>query len=220
MKYLQLLLVTLLLPVALWADGWDTQYKQIEQSIRQPQFADREFNITKYGAKPTAKAAINQKAINKAIETCSKAGGGKVIVPEGTFLTGAITMKSHVNLVVEKGATLQFAFEPDLYPIVLTRWEGLDCWNLSPCIYAYGETDIAITGDGVVDGGGSRETWWPWCGAPKYGWKEGMISQRGGSRARLLKMAEDGVDMNERRFTKEDGLRPQLINFKIGRAHV
>lgn len=93
MKYLQLLLVTLLLPVALWADGWDTQYKQIEQSIRQPQFADREFNITKYGAKPTAKAAINQKAINKAIETCSKAGGGKVIVPEGTFLTGAITMK-------------------------------------------------------------------------------------------------------------------------------
>ena len=213
MKYLQLLLVTLLLPVALWADGWDTQYKQIEQSIRQPQFADREFNITKYGAKPTAKAAINQKAINKAIETCSKAGGGKVIVPEGTFLTGAITMKSHVNLVVEKGATLQFAFEPDLYPIVLTRWEGLDCWNLSPCIYAYGETDIAITGDGVVDGGGSRETWWPWCGAPKYGWKEGMISQRGGSRARLLKMAEDGVDMNERRFTKEDGLRPQLINF-------
>ena len=134
MKYLQLLLVTLLLPVALWADGWDTQYKQIEQSIRQPQFADREFNITKYGAKPTAKAAINQKAINKAIETCSKTGGGKVIVPEGTFLTGAITMKSHVNLVVEKGATLQFAFEPDLYPIVLTRWEGLDCWNLSPCI--------------------------------------------------------------------------------------
>lgn len=212
MKYLQLLLAFLLMPLTAWADGWDTQYRQIEQSIRQPKFADREFNITKYGAKPSAKAAANQKAINKAIAACSKAGGGRVVVPAGTFNTGAITLKSHVNLVVEKGATLQFAFEPDLYPVVLTRWEGLDCWNISPCIYAYQETDIAITGEGVVDGGGSRETWWPWCGAPKYGWKEGTISQRNGSRARLLKMAEDGVDMNERRFTKEDGLRPQLIN--------
>ena len=212
MKYLQLLLAFLLAPFTAWADGWDTQYRQIEQSIRQPKFADREFNITKYGAKPAAKAAVNQKAINRAIAACSKAGGGRVVVPAGTFNTGAITLKSHVNLVVEEGATLQFAFEPDLYPVVLTRWEGLDCWNISPCIYAYQETDIAITGKGVIDGGGSRDTWWPWCGATKYGWKEGTVSQRNGSRARLLKMAEDGVDMNERRFTKEDGLRPQLIN--------
>ena len=212
MKYLQLLLAFLLAPFTVWADGWDTQYRQIEQSIRQPKFADREFNITKYGAKPAAKAAVNQKAINRAIAACSKAGGGRVVVPAGTFNTGAITLKSHVNLVVEEGATLQFAFEPDLYPVVLTRWEGLDCWNISPCIYAYQETDIAITGKGVIDGGGSRDTWWPWCGATKYGWKEGTVSQRNGSRARLLKMAEDGVDMNERRFTKEDGLRPQLIN--------
>ena len=212
MKYLQLLLAFLLAPFTAWADGWDTQYRQIEQSIRQPKFADREFNITKYGAKPAAKAAVNQKAINRAIAACSKAGGGRVVVPAGTFNTGAITLKSHVNLVVEEGATLQFAFEPELYPVVLTRWEGLDCWNISPCIYAYQETDIAITGKGVIDGGGSRDTWWPWCGATKYGWKEGTVSQRNGSRARLLKMAEDGVDMNERRFTKEDGLRPQLIN--------
>ena len=212
MKYLQLLLAFLLAPFTVWADGWDTQYRQIEQSIRQPKFADREFNITKYGAKPAAKAAVNQKAINRAIAACSKAGGGRVVVPAGTFNTGAITLKSHVNLVVEEGATLQFAFEPELYPVVLTRWEGLDCWNISPCIYAYQETDIAITGKGVIDGGGSRDTWWPWCGATKYGWKEGTVSQRNGSRARLLKMAEDGVDMNERRFTKEDGLRPQLIN--------
>ena len=213
MKYLHLLLLCLLFPAVAMADGWETTYKQIEKSIRQPQFANRDFKITKYGASTTATAAVNQKAINKAIAACSKAGGGRVIVPAGTFNTAAITLLSHVNLVVEKGAVLQFTFEPELYPVVLTRWEGLDCWNISPCIYAYKQTDVAITGEGTIDGGGTRETWWPWCGAAKYGWKEGMISQRNGARPRLLKMAEDGVDMNERRFGPTDGLRPQLINF-------
>ena len=213
MKYLKLLLLCLLFPVAALADGWETQYKQIEQSIRQPKFADREFLVTKYGASPEASAADNQKAINKAIDACHKAGGGRVVVPAGTYNTGAITLKSNVNLEVQKGATLLFAFQPELYPIVPTRWEGLDCWNLSPCIYAYKATDVAITGEGTIDGGGTNETWWKWCGATHYGWKEGTISQRNGSRARLLKMAEDGVPMDERRFGPEDGLRPQLINF-------
>ena len=122
---------------------------------------------------------------------------------------------SHVNLVVEKDAVLKFAFEPDLYPIVPTRWEGIDCRNLSPCIYAYKQTDIAVTGEGTIDGSGANDTWWPWNGNPRFGFKEGMISQRGGSRARLLKNAEDGVPMDQRIFTKEDGLRPQLINFYL-----
>ena len=212
MKSLRLLLLCLMFPVLAMADGWDTQYKQIEKSIRLPKLSDKVFNITKYGASPKATAAANQKAINKAIEACSKAGGGKVVVPAGTFNTGAITMKSKVNLVVEKGATLLFAFEPELYPVVPTRWEGLDCWNISPCIYAYKQNDIAITGEGVIDGGGTNETWWKWCGAPRYGWRTGMIGQNMGSRAKLLKQAEDGVDMNERRFGPKDGLRPQLIN--------
>ncbi len=202
-----------MMPLAAAADGWDDLYRQIEQNIRQPEFADSEYPIAKYGASPDASAADNQKAINKAIEACSKAGGGRVVVAGGTYNTGAITMLSKVNLVIEAGATLQFVFQPELYPIVPTRWEGLDCWNLSPCIYAYKQTDVAITGEGTIDGGGTNETWWKWCGAPAYGWTEGTISQRNGSRANLMKMAEDGVPMDERRFGPEDGLRPQLINF-------
>ena len=126
MKYLHLLLLCLFFPLASSANIWETQYKQIEQSIRQPEFANKEFVITKYGAKPEAKAAVNQKAINKAIAACSKAGGGKVIIPAGKWNTGAIELKSKVNLVIEEGATLQFVFEPELYPIVPTRWEGID----------------------------------------------------------------------------------------------
>lgn len=213
MKYIHLLIILLFIPCAAMANAWDTQYKQIEKNIRQPEFKDKSYNITDFGASTKAKAADNQKAINKAIATCSKNGGGRVVIPEGTFITGAITMLSRVNLHIEKNGVLLFAFQPELYPIVPTRWEGLDCWNLQPCVYAYKQTDIAITGQGTIDGGGENDTWWKWCGKDHYGWKEGIISQKSGSRARLLKMAEDGVDMNERKFGPQDGLRPQLINF-------
>ena len=217
------LVLSLLVPVLAIAQGWDeAMYKQIEQSIREPQFADKTYTITKYGASPDATAAKNQKAIQKAIDQCSKKGGGKVIVPAGQkFLTGAITLKSGVNLVIEDGAVLEFAFEPELYPIVETSWEGLECFNLSPCVYAFGAKDIAITGKGTIDGGGSNDTWWPWNGNPRFGWKEGMISQRIESRPRLLKNGEDGIPMYnekgerspERVFGPKDGLRPQLVSF-------
>ena len=221
-RFLPLLLLTLLVPIAGVANEWDAAvYQQIEQSIQSPQISGKDYVITKFGAKPDASAAENQKAIQKAIDKCSKKGGGRVVVPAGRFLTGAIHLKSHVNLHIEEGATLLFAFEPELYPIVETTWEGLDCFNLSPCIYANGQTDIAITGKGTIDGGGSKETWWPWCGAPHYGWKEGGISQSREARPRLLCCGEDGVPMRdeqglpmkERSFGPQDGLRPQMVNF-------
>ncbi|MDE6333211.1 MAG: glycoside hydrolase, partial [Muribaculaceae bacterium] len=152
MKKLKLLLIMLLCGVSASADIWTDEYRQVEQSIEQPSFADRTFNITRYGAKPGADAKKNQKAINKAIAACTKAGGGKVVIPAGTFETGAITLLDNVNLVVEEGATLLFAFRPELYPVVPTRWEGLDCWNLSPCIYAKDARNVAITGKGTIDG--------------------------------------------------------------------
>jgi polygalacturonase/rhamnogalacturonyl hydrolase YesR len=209
-----MLLCTLVI-LSAQAKGWnDQQYKQIEQSIRVPQFANKDYVITKFGAKTTNTAAKNQKAIQKAIDKCSQKGGGRVIIPAGQkFLTAAIQLKNGVNLVVEEEAILEFAFQPELYPIVPTRWEGLDCWNLSPLIYAYQAKDIAITGKGTIDGGGSNETWWPWCGSKKFGMKEGGIAQNMGARAKLLQQAEDGVDMDQRRFGPTDGLRPQMINF-------
>ena len=215
MRKLLSLLTLCIVALTAQAKGWDDQqYKQIEQSIRMPQFADKVYDITKYGAKTTNTAAKNQKAIQKAIDKCSKKGGGRVVIPAGQkFLTAAIQLKSGVNLEVQEGAVLEFAFEPELYPIVPTRWEGLDCWNLSPLIYAYQARDIAITGKGTIDGGGTNDTWWPWCGSKKFGMKEGGIAQNMGARARLLKQAEDGVDMDQRRFGPTDGLRPQMINF-------
>ncbi|MCR5680760.1 MAG: glycoside hydrolase family 88 protein [Prevotella sp.] len=234
-RTIRTLLLMLLAPLAIMANEWNAQlYEKIERSIIEPKFADKVFLITKFGAVPDnlasdkltqkQKAQANQKAIQKAIDKCSKKGGGHVVVPAGcTFLTGAIEMKSGVNLEVQEGATLQFVFEPDLYPIVETSWEGLDCFNLSPCIYAFRADDFAITGKGTIDGGGSNETWWKWCGAAHFGWTEGTISQKAEARPRLLRNGEDGVPMfdergnrtPERTFGPKDGLRPQLISFNL-----
>ena len=217
MKKLASLIISLIATAAtstVTADNsFDQACKEIESHISAPAFPDRSFDITRFGAKTGAKAEKNQKAINKAIEKCSKSGGGYVIVPAGVYETGAIRLLSGVNLKVDSGAVLQFVFRPELYPVVATRWEGLDCHNLSPCIYAFEATNTGISGKGTIDGCGSNDTWWKWCGKKRYGWTEGEISQSNGSRARLLKMAEDGIDKDERRFGPEDGLRPQLINF-------
>ena len=220
---LLLSLVALSQAPSLRAQAWDDMlYRQIEQSICLPRMAETEYPITRFGARPDRSAAKNQRAIQRAIDKCSAQGGGRVTIPAGQrFLTGALTLKSGVNLVVEEGARLEFAFEPELYPIVPTSWEGLECYNLQPCIYAYEAEDIAITGRGTIDGGGTPQTWWPWCGNPKYGWHEGLPSQRLGGRERMLRNGEDGVPLTDekgrrhplRTFTAQDGMRPQLVNF-------
>ena len=222
-KLLRTMLLLCLTPFAasLEASEWnDLEYKQIEQSIQAPKLVDKVYLITKYGADPKATAAENQKAIQRAIDKCAKKGGGRVVVPAGwTFQTGALRLKSGVNLEVQERAVLEFVFQPELYPVVETSWEGLDCYNLSPCVYAFQAHDIAITGQGTLDGGGSAETWWPWCGSPRFGWKEGMVSQKAEARPRLLQNGEDGVPMRDeqgqptpqRTFTAKDGLRPQLV---------
>ena len=222
-KFLQIVMLCMLTPLLATAQQWnEAQYRQIEQSIRTPKFADKAYVITKYGAKTDNTAAKNQKAIQKAIDLCSKKGGGRVVVPAGQkFLTGAIELKSGVNLEVQENAVLEFVFEPALYPIVETSWEGLECFNLSPCVYAFKAKDIAITGKGTIDGGGSNDTWWPWNGNKRFGWKEGQTSQRNMGRPRLLQAGEDGIPMYdekgkrspERVFTEKDRLRPQLVSF-------
>ena len=138
-RIFQIAMLCVLTPLLAAAQQWDeAQYRQIEQSIRTPHFADKAYVITQYGAKTTNTAAKNQKAIQKAIDLCSKKGGGRVVIPANQkFLTGAIQLKSGVNLEVQEGAVLEFAFQPELYPIVETSWEGLECFNLSPCVYAF-----------------------------------------------------------------------------------
>lgn len=178
-----------------------------------PEFCADTFNIVSFGASHDAEAMVNQKAILAAIDSCNVVGGGCVLIPEGDWITGPIQLKSNVNLVVSKNAHLRFSKNyEDYLPAVLTRWEGVDCYNLKPLIYAYGATNIAITGEGVIDGQGSTENWWYMKGRPQYGWKEGLISQEHVGRPRLLEADRNEVPVEERVMGIEDGLRPQLVN--------
>ena len=146
--------------------GWE-QLPNILAEIKAPVFADRDFDITDFGAKAGGRTKCT-KAIKKAISACNKAGGGRVLVPAGTFLTGPVHLKSNVNFHVSKGATLVFSddFE-DYLPQVLVRWEGVECMNYSPLIYAYECENIGITGEGTINGQGP--TWWAWRGEKETG---------------------------------------------------
>ncbi len=192
------------------SNAWETEYKQILARIVPPKFKNKDYKITKFGAKSDGKTLATD-AIRKAIDECSKKGGGRVVVPAGTFLTGAVHLKSNVNLYISKGATLKFSMNPqDYLPIVHTRWEGMELMHLSPFIYAYEQENIAVTGDGTLDGQG-KSFFWKWHGNPRYGGNPDVLSQKE-ARARLYKMMDENVPLEQRIFGGEkDYLRPQFI---------
>ena len=140
--------------------GWD-QVPQILSKIKAPTFQNLDFNVTKYGAVGDGTTDCTD-AFKQAIDAANKAGGGRVVVPPGTFLTGAITLESNVNLYVSKDATIKFSQDPSKYPIVLTQDGGMEIYNYSPFIYANGAENIAITGEGILDGQADNTHWWPW----------------------------------------------------------
>lgn len=190
----------------------------IVKSIEEPIIADKVYRITDFGARTDNDAVENARAINSAIVKANSEGGGRVVVPYGSWLTGPITLLSHVELNIEGGAVLRFSTNRDLYlPAVRTRWEGIDCYNVRPLIYAADATDVALTGDGTIDGQASNDNWWYSCGATKYGWKEGLLKTNNGNdytgRPKLGTMEQHQVSVEERRMGIIDALRPQLINF-------
>jgi unsaturated rhamnogalacturonyl hydrolase len=132
--------------------GWDA-LPQILSHIHAPVFADKNFPITDYGAKADGMTDCTD-AIRQAIEACNKAGGGHVIVPDGTFRTGGIRLLSNVDLHLADNATLQFVVNLSEYPKTLVRHEGVERTDVAPPIYAFEQENIGITGNGTIDGGG------------------------------------------------------------------
>ncbi|MBK8811879.1 MAG: glycoside hydrolase family 28 protein [Acidobacteria bacterium] len=190
-------------------DPWKTEYPRIMARIKAPKFKKRDYPVTKFGAVGDGKTLCTG-AFRKAIETCHKSGGGRVVVPAGDWLTGAIHLKSNVNLHVQKGATIRFSTNPNDYlPLVHTRWEGMELMHISPLIYAYGQTNIAVTGAGTLDGQG-KAFFWKWHGNPRYGGDPDVISQKA-ARARLYELMDRNAPLAERIFGVGHYLRPQFI---------
>jgi len=184
----------------------------IRNAIVVPSFPDAVFNIKDFGAINDGTFDCTS-AINNAIKACNDSGGGKVLIPAGTYKTGAIHLLSNVNLHISENATLSFSTDPNHYlPEVFTRWEGLEIMGYSPLIYAYQQENIAITGKGTIDGNGDNQTWWPWKG-PKSDahWDiiPGEVQQP--ARKKLMADAEAGVPVSERHYSDGAFLRPPFV---------
>ncbi len=162
-------------------------------------FPDKEFNIIDFGAIGDGLVDCTE-AFRNAIEACHNDGGGRVVVPDGTYLTGAIHLKSNVNLYVSKNATVKFSQNPiDYLPVVYTRFEGTECYNYSPPIYAFEQQNIALTGSGTLDGGGDKEHWWQWT----------QLDDRDVSQ--LRQQAENNIPVEQRIYGDGHYLRPNMI---------
>jgi polygalacturonase len=187
--------------------AWDTVPKILER-IKPPKFRNHDFDVTKFGAIADNKTDCTD-AFAKAITACS-VHGGRVIVPKGQFLTGAITLKSNVNLYISRDATVRFTHDTAKYPVVFTRYEGTELMNYSPFIYAFEQTNLGITGEGTIDGNADCENWWPWAGGMRCG-PQGKAHTLTADRNMLHNMAERGVAPNERVFGPGHYLRPLFI---------
>ncbi len=184
-------------------DPWD-RVPRILARIKPPRFPRRCFDITDHGGVGDG-VTKNTAAFAAAIRACNRAGGGRVIVPPGRYLTGAIHLRSNVDLHVQEGATVLFSMDPkDYLPVVLTRWEGTECYNYSSFVYAYGQHDLAITGKGTLDGQGMDGPWKSW-------------RDPGGGQAadqeELRRMGTEGVPVRQRIFGEGHFLRPNMIQF-------
>jgi len=114
-----------------------------------------------------------------------KPAAGVSWFPPANFFTGAIHLKSGVNLHFETNAVLKFSTDPKAYlPAVFTRFEGMECWNYSPLIYAYGQENIAVTGDGTLDGQADAMHWWSRKGREAAARKRGRCGRAAGQNGR------------------------------------
>ncbi|MCW3840760.1 glycoside hydrolase family 28 protein [Micromonospora yasonensis] len=182
----------------------------INAKVRRPHFPNRWYDIQDFGAVGDGATSCTE-AFKRAIQECHSAGGGHVVVPAGRWLTGPIHLLSNVDLHVTAAAVVLFSQTPaDYLPAVLTRFEGVELYNYSPLIYAYGQENIGVTGAGVLDGQADNAHWWPWKGKAEYGWKKGDPKQDA-ARNRLFAMAEQGVPVEQRVFGEGDCLRSSFI---------
>jgi polygalacturonase len=183
---------------------------RVVRETQRPRIPHRDARLPSYGAIGEGTMDCTD-AFASAIADLAERGGGRLIVPPGRWLTGAIHLDSNIDLHLVSGATIAFRTDPEAYlPVVYTRDGGIECMNWSPFIYAYGKHDIAITGDGVLDGQASNQFWWPWAGKTQFGWLPGMPT--GAADGTLLAaMADEGLPVADRVFGDGHCLRPQFI---------
>jgi polygalacturonase len=147
-----------------------------------PKIPTRHVNLADFGKGDGV--TLNTEAFEKAFVALAKKGGGKLIVPPGIWLTGPIKMRSHTELHVERGALIQFSGDYKLYPLTIINVRGEKDVDSTPPIFGQNLEDVAITGEGIIDGGGdawrmikkSKLTEGEWKALVKSG---GVLNEKG-----------------------------------------
>ncbi|MBP1650545.1 MAG: lipolytic protein family, partial [Bacteroidetes bacterium] len=133
--------------------AFEGKYRFDLPEVYEPHFRRDTLNILSFGAKSDG-VTLNSQSINAAIDTCSNRGGGVVMIPSGLWLTGPIVLKSNVNLYLAPNSILQFTTDFSQYPLIETTYEGLKAMRCQAPLSALNAENIAITGKGILDGGG------------------------------------------------------------------
>ncbi len=185
----------------------------ILKQIELPHIPKKDYSVLDFGAVPDSDK-IQTSFLQRAIDTASQAGGGRVKVPAGRYRTGALQLKNGVELHLESRDTI-LAFEteePQLhYPLVFCHWEASPCYNFSPLIYACDAHDIALTGEGTLDGGADREHWRNWHHQVENAWSSDETDMQKEDRELLRRMNQDGIPVTERVFGQGHYLRPNFV---------
>jgi polygalacturonase len=172
----------------------------IIKRIQLPVIPSYKIEVTKLGAKGDS-ISDSKPAFDKAMVLCKKNNGGTIIVPKGIYtLNGPIHFVSNVKLHLEDGAKIRFGSNQKDYPLVLTSWEGTMLYNYSPMIYGNNIENVAITGNGIIDGE-AKNTWIKWKPLEK---KDQLLSRE---------MNHKNIPVKQRIFGDGHYLRPQLIQF-------
>jgi len=141
--------------------GYQYLYKDLpfEMPVLQhPVFPDNQLSVMDFGGIPDG-VTLNTDAFARAMDALSRKGGGTLKVPSGVWFTGPIVFKSNINMHLEKGALILFSPDFSLYPLVNTVFEGLDTKRCQSPISGRSLENIAITGEGSINGSG--EAWRP-----------------------------------------------------------
>lgn len=139
-----------------FAGDYDALYNglQFEMPIvNRPSFPGRAVTLTDFGAVADG-VTLNTKAFADAIDKLSSEGGGTLNVPAGVWLTGPIVLKSNINIHLDGGALIVFAADESLYETAYVVYEGFEAWRTQSPISGYNLENVAITGDGIIDGNG------------------------------------------------------------------
>ena len=167
-----------------------------------------DFSIADFGARTDG--TLCTRAIEGAMAACEKAGGGRVVVPKGRWLTGAIRFRSNCELFLAEDAEVLFSQKSaDYLPAVHTSWEGIECWNYCPLVYAYCCTNVAITGTGTLrayEGEWQKTAWYPWV------WQKNGV---GAARRQLYDWGATDCPVEQRQIwkMKNANTRPHFVQF-------